>query len=259
MSKPTFHDIEQISAYLDGQLDQSQKTRLVARIVKDPDLAEALEQLRQVRALLQQTPHRRSPRNFTLTPKMAGIRPPVPRVVPALSWASAIAMLLFFFTFGFNLLAQGGFGAAAPRASDRYGAGGQAPFATSAPVMAAPATAAPATAAPIATAPAFVAPPNDTATAVPPIPGKATVMTKSPGNETQSAATTPVFSSPTATQTTEQAVANSTTSSPPVRPQPKRTIPWQYIWLSLAVLLVSAALLIRWLNRLAFARRTRPK
>ncbi len=139
MSTPTFHDIEQISAYLDGQLDQSQKTRLVARIVKDPDLAEALEQLRQVRALLQQTPHRRAPRNFTLTPKMAGIRPPVPRVVPALSWASAVAMLLFIFTFGFNLLAQGGFGAAAPRAaSDLYSGAGQAPLATSAPARVAP-------------------------------------------------------------------------------------------------------------------------
>jgi anti-sigma factor RsiW len=259
MSKPTFHDIEQISAYLDGQLDQSQKTRLVARIVKDPDLAEALEQLRQVRALLQQTPHRRSPRNFTLTPKMAGIRPPVPRVVPALSWASAIAMLLFIFTFGFNLLAQGGFGAAAPRASDLYSGAGQAPLATSAPAMVAPATAAPATAPPVTSAPAFVAPPNNTSTAVESIPGKATVMTKSAETRTRSAATTPVFSTPTAPQATEQAVTNSTSSSPPVRPQPKRAIPWQYIWLSLAVLLVSAALLIRWLNRLAFARRTRPK
>ncbi len=122
MSTPSFRDIELLSAYLDRELSQKEKTRLVARIVKEPELARALEDMRQTRSMLRQTPHRKAPRNFTLTPKMAGIRPPVPRVVPALSWASAVAMLLFICTLGYNFLTVGGsLSAAAPRAADNYG------------------------------------------------------------------------------------------------------------------------------------------
>jgi hypothetical protein len=112
--KTTFRDIERLSAWLDGQLPQAEKTRLESRIGADPELAAALEEMRQARALLRRTPQRRAPRNFTLTPKMAGVRPPVPRAAPVLSWASAAAMLLFVFTLGANLLGQFSFGAAAP-------------------------------------------------------------------------------------------------------------------------------------------------
>ena len=114
MTTPSFRDVEQLSASLDGQLSQAEKTRLEARIQLDPALSAALVDLRQARAILRRTPKRRLPRNFTLTPKMAGIRPPVPRLVPAFSWASAVAMLLFVCTLGTNLLGRLSFGAAAP-------------------------------------------------------------------------------------------------------------------------------------------------
>ena len=114
MTTPSFRDVEQLSASLDGQLSQAEKTRLEARIQLDPALAAALADLRQARAILRRTPQRRLPRNFTLTSKMAGIRPPLPRLVPAFSWASAVAMLLFVFTLGTNLLGRLSFGAAAP-------------------------------------------------------------------------------------------------------------------------------------------------
>jgi len=114
MTTPSFRDVEQLSASLDGQLSQAERTRLEARLRSDPALAAALSDLRQSRAILRRTPKRRLPRNFTLTPKMAGIRPPVPRAVPAFSWASAVAMLLFALTLGTNLLGQLSFGAAAP-------------------------------------------------------------------------------------------------------------------------------------------------
>ena len=114
MTTPPFRDVEQLSASLDGQLSQVEKTRLEGRIQSDPVLAASLADLRQARLILRRTPKRRSPRNFTLTPKMAGIRPPLPRLVPALSWASAVAMLLFVFTLGGNLLGQLSSGAAAP-------------------------------------------------------------------------------------------------------------------------------------------------
>ncbi len=124
--KTTFRDIERLSAYLDGQLPQAEKTRLESRLAADPALAAALEELRQARAILRRTPQRRAPRNFTLTPKMAGIRPPVPRAAPVLSWASAVAMLLFVCTLGANLLGQFSFGAAAhmEAAAPAHGIGG---------------------------------------------------------------------------------------------------------------------------------------
>jgi hypothetical protein len=130
MTKLTFHDMVQLSSSLDGQLSQAEITRLNTRIQADPALASALLELRQTRALLRQTPKRRIPRNFTLTPTMAGIRPPIPRLVPAFSWASAMAMLFFLFTLGTNLLGRLSFGAAtplmaaAPMTSEGYGYGG---------------------------------------------------------------------------------------------------------------------------------------
>src|SRR5512136_3479604 len=112
MKSPAFHDMEILSAFLDGEISPSEKTRLETRLQSEPGLAAALQELRQTRALLRRTPKRHAPRNFTLTPRMAGIRPPVPRLVPAFSWASAVAMLLFLVTLGVNLVGRLSFGAA---------------------------------------------------------------------------------------------------------------------------------------------------
>ena len=64
MTPPSSRDLEQLSAYLDGQLSRSDRSRLEARIHSDPAFASALEELRQTRALLRHTPQRRAPRNF---------------------------------------------------------------------------------------------------------------------------------------------------------------------------------------------------
>jgi hypothetical protein len=109
--------VERLSASLDGQLSRAEKTRLDARLQNEPALVSVLADLRQARRLLRLTPRRLIPHNFTLTPKMAGIRPPVPRLVPALSWASVVAMLAFVFTMGTSLLGKLSFGAAAPMLS----------------------------------------------------------------------------------------------------------------------------------------------
>ena len=93
MNSPSFRDMEIISAYLDGQLSPSERARLEKRLQAEAGLAAALQELRQTRAILHRTPQRRAPRSFTLALKMAGIRPPVPRLVPAFGWASAVAML----------------------------------------------------------------------------------------------------------------------------------------------------------------------
>jgi hypothetical protein len=110
----SFRDIERISAFLDNELSQAEKSRLELRLSTEPELAVELEELHQVRTFLRSTPQHRVPRNFTLTRRMAGIKPPVPRSVPLFSWASAVALLLFVFTLGGNLVGKISFGAAAP-------------------------------------------------------------------------------------------------------------------------------------------------
>ncbi len=114
MKTITLHDLEQLSASLDRQLPQAEQARLDLRVKASPEWAAALGELRQTRDLLRHTPRRRAPHNFMLTPRMTGVKPPLPRLVPVFSWASAVSLLLFFFTLGTNMLGKVSFGAAAP-------------------------------------------------------------------------------------------------------------------------------------------------
>ena len=115
----SFRDVEQLSAYLDGQLKPSEIARLEARLQTDPELASVLKDLRQTRNLLRQLPQRRAPRNFILTPKMVGLKPPMPRSYPVFHFATVLATLLLFFTFATNFMAPRMERVAAP-----YGIGG---------------------------------------------------------------------------------------------------------------------------------------
>src|ERR1044072_3598495 len=98
-------DLELLSSYLDGQLKPSDSARLEARLTKDPDLRAVLNDLRSARGLLRRLPVRKAPRNFTLTPKMVGKNPPLPRSYPAFRFVSALATLLLFVILGLNFLA----------------------------------------------------------------------------------------------------------------------------------------------------------
>ncbi len=230
MTSPSFRDIENLSAYLDGDLSRSERTRLEMRIKSDPALAAALEELRQTRALLRRTPQRRAPRNFTLTPRMAGIRPPVPRLVPVLSWASAVAMALFIFTLGTGLVSQlasqsaAPMMAAAPRSLGGGVGGGPAAAATLAPAVPAPATAAPAVQPPV-------------------------TDHNMPGTPTAEAF---VMSAPEATAPS----ANGAVPSPFAPKALHRPLnPWLLVWPGLAVLLGASAFLVWWLNNHTFQRK----
>lgn len=219
MTTPSFRDVEQLSASLDGQLSQAEKTRLKARIRSDPALAAALENLRQARAILRRMPIRSLPRNFTLTPKMAGIKPPLPHLVPAFSWASAVAMLLFVLSLGTTLLGKISFGAAAPMlaaapmTNESYGLGG---------------------------GPAATQPPVTDNTQVIPTAEVSIVTAPAP---TPSGGT--------------RLVAPSATPAPKATPEPVNI--WPYIWLGLAAVLIAVALLIRWVSIRAFRRKVSGK
>lgn len=108
-------DIDLLSAYLDGELKPSESARLESRLKADPGLVSALNDLRSTRAFLRKLPSRKAPRNFTLTRKMVGLNPPLPRTYPAFRFVTAVATLLFFFSFGINFVgtqmtAQANFG-----------------------------------------------------------------------------------------------------------------------------------------------------
>ncbi len=128
-------DVELLSSYLDGQLSPSDSTRLEARLQSDPGLSAALDALREARGLLRRLPKRRAPRKFTLTPRMVGKNPPLPRAYPVLRFASALAAMLFAFSYLANRIPVMTFGAAAP-AAEAYGMGGGGPAATEPPAAA---------------------------------------------------------------------------------------------------------------------------
>ena len=124
-------DVEQLSSYLDGQLNPFDSARLKTRLASDPALASTLDALRESRSLLRRLPKRRAPRNFLLTPKMVGQKPPLPRSYPVFRFATALATLLFGLSFLTNQVGQLAASAPAPA----FGIGGGADVATEAPVM----------------------------------------------------------------------------------------------------------------------------
>jgi anti-sigma factor RsiW len=231
MISPSFRDTEALSAYLDGQISPSERTHLEKRFQSDAVLAAALQELRQTRTLLRRTPKRRAPRNFTLTPRMAGIRPPVPRLVPVFSWASAVAMVLFIFTLGITMVGRLSFGAAAPMlaAAPSGGRGGGPPAAaTQAPAMAAPVLEAPPAAAP--------APLRTTDQAM------------------QATPTVEIFAM-SVPEATPPAADQKIQPASDVKAQQKTLNRWLVIWPGLGVLLGILALLLWWLNQRAFKRK----
>jgi hypothetical protein len=96
---------ELLSAYLDGQLNPKERARLEARLREDAQLRSLLVELRRTRAILRSQPRLRAPRNFMLTPQMAGkpVRTP-PRAYPALRLASVLAGVLFVLVLAGDLL-----------------------------------------------------------------------------------------------------------------------------------------------------------
>ena len=128
-----YRDVDQLSSYLDGQLSPSDSARLKTRLASDPALASALDAMRESRSLLRRMPKRRAPRNFLLTPKMVGRKPPLPRSYPVFRFATALATLLFGLSFVTNQVGQ--LAASAPAAAPYGMGGGGGDAATEAPMM----------------------------------------------------------------------------------------------------------------------------
>ncbi len=116
-------DLEQLSAYLDQQLDPGRRTRLEARLRAEPQLRATFDDLRRTRTLLRRLPRMRAPRNFTLTPQMVGkpiARESSPRrAYPIFQFASALASLLLVVVILGDFLGLGVAPAAAPLVSSQ--------------------------------------------------------------------------------------------------------------------------------------------
>ena len=95
----TPRDWETLSAYLDDQLSAPERRELENRLGNNPELNQGLEELRQTRMILRSLPKLRAPRNFTLTPSMAGQRMGASMtsgIYPLLRLAATLATLFFF-------------------------------------------------------------------------------------------------------------------------------------------------------------------
>lgn len=152
-----FHDVELLSAYLDGQLSPSETTRVEARLGRERDLRNVLGDLRASRSLLGALPQRKAPHDFRLRPQMERLAAPAPVAFPILRFASVLASLLFLVTLAVNGLTPLATSYLASAPAPAYGMGGGAPAeaATAAPATSPRAlSAAPSTPAPEQIAPA---------------------------------------------------------------------------------------------------------
>jgi hypothetical protein len=86
-------DLELLSAYLDQELNPKEKARVEAHLQTSPQLRRILGELHQNRAALRSLPRLRAPRNFTLTPEIAGIKPKK-RTYPVFGLVSALSSLV---------------------------------------------------------------------------------------------------------------------------------------------------------------------
>jgi hypothetical protein len=100
---------EALSAYLDGELNTCQRDRFERSLKGDVDLQSALVDLRRTHQALRSQPRLRVPRNFTLTPQMAGVHRtirPVSSPYPTLRLASVLATVFFVIILTGDLLTR---------------------------------------------------------------------------------------------------------------------------------------------------------
>ena len=236
---PSFRDVEKLSAYLDGQLKPSELARLESRLQSDPELASVLKDLRQARGILRQLPQRRAPRNFTLTPKMVGQKPPLPRSYPVFRFATVLATLLLFFTFATNFMAPRLTRTAAPAA---YGMGGYGGGGGGGPELSS--EAAPEAAAPALQAPAATEAPAEAPAPVPTLEAPAANDSARAEATPQASEKSGIQQAPTNEALAQQAAPVQTLQAQPAKPPINVT--WQIVLAGVAIVSGLIALILRY-------------
>ncbi|OGO15775.1 MAG: hypothetical protein A2Z14_00455 [Chloroflexi bacterium RBG_16_48_8] len=101
------HELAQLSAYLDGELNQKEAARLEMLLKADPQLRKALWEMDGTRKLIRSLPQVRPPRNFTLTPEMAGLQQKR-SLYPVFRFATVVAAVALTFLVGADAFFRSG-------------------------------------------------------------------------------------------------------------------------------------------------------
>ncbi len=99
--KVSRRDYETLSEYLDGRLGERERIQLKNRLKLEKGLQDELTAIRRTRIILRNQPRLRAPRNFTLTPQMAGVQAQSYHPIgafQALRLASVLASFFFVIT-----------------------------------------------------------------------------------------------------------------------------------------------------------------
>ena len=99
-------DWKELCAYIDQQLNPKAQRRLEMRLQVEPQLRYALNDLVRTKALLRSQPRLFAPRNFTLTPSMAGISR-ANTAYPVVRLAAVLASLMLVMVMAGDLLTNG--------------------------------------------------------------------------------------------------------------------------------------------------------
>jgi hypothetical protein len=102
-------DLKRLSAYLDGELNPKEASRLESRLKEEPQLRKALSELNETRKLLRSLPQIRPPRNFSLTPEMVG-KVEKRSLYPLFRFATVVATVAFAVLIGTDTLIRSGAG-----------------------------------------------------------------------------------------------------------------------------------------------------
>jgi hypothetical protein len=97
-------ELEQLSAYLDGQLNEIEKRQVESRLSSEPELREKYDGLRKTKLLFSRIPRVRAPRSFALTPEMVKVRKTKRPFITTVRWATSVAAILLVVTFGAEFL-----------------------------------------------------------------------------------------------------------------------------------------------------------
>lgn len=100
LSRLSARDMEQLSAFLDGELSARESDRLQARLDTESDLRRAMHQLQTTAAALHDLPQVHRPRSFALTEAVK------PRTYPVLQFSTALAALAFIVVVGADFLVR---------------------------------------------------------------------------------------------------------------------------------------------------------
>ena len=112
--------LEMLSAYLDNQLSEKDRSKVESALQVDASLKQELSMLDATRRLLRNAPILKVPRNFTLSPSMVTKQNPFKFWMPAMSFSSALAAVLFVLSFVFNFNPVGASLLAQNRTMDQY-------------------------------------------------------------------------------------------------------------------------------------------